>query len=283
MKIFIAGIGGFLGSRLAAHCRSDGHAVSGSSHRSLEPMPGICVSQLSLAGGIPLEALANHDLVIHCTYVRKATVSENVESAKRLHQAAGDAGVPWQIFLSSYSARPNATTDYGRIKYELECFFLDRGDTIIRPGLVVGEGGLFAHYVRQMRRFPVVPLLDGGESRLPVIAINDFLCAMGLAIDDRIKGAVNLFDPELMTMRRLAELIAHASRRRFIPVNIPDAWAEWMLVACRRLGLSLPVDLDNIRALKQNQSIIHESDLPQLLEIPLSTEAAIQAVVPKIQ
>jgi len=232
---------------------------------------------------MPPEALTNHDLLIHCTYVRKATVSENVESARRLHQAAADAGVPWQLFLSSYSARPNATTDYGRLKYELECFFLDRGDTIVRPGIVVGEGGLFAHYVRQMRRFPVIPLLDGGEGRLPVIAITDFLCATGLAIDDRMQGAVNLFDPQLIKMRRLAELIARASKRPFLPVSIPGAWAEWTLVQCGRLGLSLPVDVDNIRALKQNQSVIHESDLPKLLRSPISTEAAIEAVVPRIK
>jgi hypothetical protein len=98
-----------------------------------------------------------------------------------------------------------------------------------------------------------------------------------------MKGAVNLFDPELIKMRRLAELIARASKRPFLPVSIPGAWAEWALVQCGRLGLSLPVDVDNIRALKQNQSVIHESDLPRLLRIPMSTEAAIEAVVPRIK
>ncbi len=99
----------------------------------------------------------------------------NVAGTTRWLEEAQAAGVPLQIFLSSLSAAPAALADYGRAKYALEERFTAAGGVVFRLGVVVGPGGMFGRMVESARRFPVVPLLDGGRQRLYPLGIG-FLC-----------------------------------------------------------------------------------------------------------
>jgi len=77
-------------------------------------------------------------------------------------------------------------------------------------------------------------------------------------------GEFNLFDPSLVTMRTLAKTVNAEARHRALYVSIPAAVAEVFLSIFERVGIRLPVDRGNLRALKANRRPIHRSDLERL-------------------
>jgi NADH dehydrogenase len=284
VKLFLTGVGGFLGSHLAAHWAASGHEVYGAS-RSGAIVPELRhvtrrVVPFTLGEAIQPEDLAGVDVVVHLAYDRKAGFDVNVEGTKLVYAAARAAGVPRQIFVSSYSARPESIAEYGRLKRQLETYFLERGETIVRPGLVVGNGGLFFRNMRKILRSPVMPLLDGGRDLLPVVAVDDFAAAMTTLLESRA-GAYNLFNPELVTMRQFMETINRAGGHRALYFNIPVSWASGLLSLSEKLRIKLPIDSDNLRALKQNQECIHKSDLQTLVPAYRSLKEMIAAVIPR--
>ena len=280
MKLFLTGVGGFLGSHLAAHWAAAGHEVSGAS-RSGAIVPGLRkVVPFILGQPINPQDLAGVDVVVHLAYDRQAGFDVNVEGTRLVYAAARAAAVPRQIFVSSYSARPESIAEYGRLKRQLETYFLDRGETIVRPGLVIGNGGLFFRNMRKILTTPVMPLLDGGLDLLPVVAVEDLTTAM-TAVLARPMGAYNLFNPELVTMRRLIETINRAGRHRALYFNIPVSWATGLLSLSEKLRIKLPFDSDNLRAMRQNQECIHKSDLETLVPAYRSFEEMIAAAIPR--
>ena len=280
MKLFLTGVGGFLGSHLAAHWAASGHEVYGAS-RSGALVPGLRrVLPFTLGQPLSPQDLEGMEIAVHLAYDRKAGVDVNLEGTKLVYAAAIAGGVPRQIFVSSYSARPESIALYGRLKYQLETYFLDAGETIVRPGLVVGNGGLFFRNMRKILTSPFMPLLDGGRDLLPVVAVEDLASAMTTLLEGR-DGAYNLFNPELVTMRRFIETINRAGRHKTLYVNMPVSWATGLLSLSGKLRIKLPIDSDNLRALRQNQECIYKSHLEALVPAYRSFDEMIAAVIPR--
>jgi NADH dehydrogenase len=281
MRVFLTGITGFLGSSLAHHWRQRGHAVAGASRRAAETTGGSIRHTL----GSPLDpsVLAGADVVVHCAYDRAAGFSTNHDGTILVYEAARKAGAGRQIFLSSYSARSDAASEYGKLKYALERFFLDRSQSIVRPGLVIGNGGLFGRNMRKILSSPILPLLDGGTDELPLIGIRDFATAMTTILEGGLTGEFNLFDPRLVTMRTLVRTVNTEARHRALYVPVPAAVAEAFLSLFERVGMRLPVDRGNLRALKANQRPIHQSDLERLAPGYSTSMAVIREAVAAYQ
>jgi NADH dehydrogenase len=266
LRIFITGVNGYLGSGLARYWLTAGHAVCGSVRDVLKAPPGLArVEVIPLGGAISESALCDCQTVIHCAHDFSAGAADtNLDGTQMLFRAARNAGVSRQIFLSSYSARPDAATSYGRIKYNLECFFLECGATVIRPGVVLGDGGLFGKSLRRLLKTRIVPLVDGGRDLLPVIGIRDFLAAMTIIAESSAARAYNLFYAELVPLLTLAKSIHRLAGRRGIYVDIPLAWAHAALRLASALKVRFPVGEANLRALEANRVAIHQSSLPEL-------------------
>jgi NADH dehydrogenase len=279
--VFITGASGFIGSHLARHWSSLGYTVYGSARRWPDPPAGPPLHRrvtFGLGGDILPEDLAGAEVMVHLAYDRNAGIEFNVAGVKRVFAAAAAAGVSRQVFVSSYSARPDALSEYGKLKYQLETFFLERGHTIVRPGLVIGNGGLFGRNMEQILHSPLMPLLDSGKDLLPVVAVEDLLSAI-TALLHRDPGAYNLFNKGLIPMRQFVEAINRAAHHRAVYFNIPLDWAIAGLSCASKLRIRLPVDLDNLRALKQNQRCIHASDLEDLVPHCRSFQGMIEAAV----
>lgn len=274
MRIFLTGIGGFLGSHLAAHWVRSGHEVSGASS-SGAALDGVRrVTPFSLGRPVDTGELAGIDVVIHLAYDRAAGLEANDKGTRLVAMAAESAGVARQIFVSSYSARPDALSEYGRLKFGLETYFGERGGMVVRPGLVVGNGGLFQRNMRKILTAPVLPLLNGGRDLMPVVAVEDCAAAMTVLLDGRA-GAFNLFNPEMVSMRRFVETINRMAGHRAFYLPVPGNLAARLLTVAARLGIKLPVDADNLKAMQQNQAQIHYSDLTTLIESYSSFEEMI--------
>ena len=281
MRVFISGITGFLGSQLAECFLRLGHAVAGSARDAQKAgnfawLKGSEVVSFSLGEQPTASMFEGCDTFVHCAHeFGRGSLALNAAASQSLYHAAQQAGVQHQIYMSSYSARPDSLSEYGRTKYLVEQHFLERGETVVRPGLVVGNGGMFLQSARATLRTPLIPLLNGGRNLVPIIGVSDFVLAVETIAERRLRGAYNLFNPDQMTMRELLDTVKQCAGHRALYLPINSSAAVLALRVLRKLGLRLPVDEGNVRAVDQNQGVIHLTDLPELLPEILSNREAI--------
>jgi NADH dehydrogenase len=272
VRIFITGIRGYLGSHLATYLAARDHLVSG--------------SQASLRLNEPFDeaVFAGIDVLLHCAHdFAEGAATKNIAGAGSWLDAGARQGVRQQIYLSSYSARADAVSEYGRTKYALERLFLDAGQTVLRPGLVIGSGGLYARQRAALLRTPIVPLIGGGRQPVASIGIDHFTAAAAAIVEAGKSGAFNLFYEPQATAREFARAVKASQKQRSVFIPIPASVALGLARAAQLLRLPLPVQPDQIRALAANSSAPWRSDLPALLpdrasEFTLEHALALQSV-----
>ncbi len=287
MKVFITAVNGFLGGHLSSRLMQDGHIVSGSV-RDLNRGPSLQNDNLeltrhSLEDIMDPVRLLGRDVIIHCAHDFTGDVEDsfriNIEGTKSVFNAAKNAGVGHQIFISSYSSHPKATSTYGKVKYQLEQFFLEQGQTIVRPGLVVGDGGLFLRYIKKIIQTPVMPMLDGGSDPLALIPLDDFNSGMLEIIGRKSRGQFNLFIPKPITMREFIELINRIAHHKCFYINIPLNVALALTSVLVKLKIPLPFKIENIKGLKNNNACTYDSHLNLLVKESTRLEIAIEKVL----
>lgn len=267
MRLLILGAAGFIGSHLARHAVALGHEVIALCRSGqMRGFSGLTL-KWELGEPVPAAALDQVDCAIHLAH------DFGGEIGARMTQRATPAcvaqlravGVARQMFFSSYSAGIHAASIYGRTKFAIEQALAAQGDVVIvRPGLVLGNGGLYGRIVRVARRFPVVPLPDGGRGLVPVITV-EHLCRETLVLAE---GAVaqreaNLFYPRLRSLRQLVlDAAAEAGRHPWVlPVPSVPIIAGLRLAAF--LHLPMPVSADNLQGFLANQQAQHVSTLEE--------------------
>lgn len=254
MKLFITGIHGFLGRAMAEHFRRRGHTVTGSARNSSEG-----VAALRIGEPFDPAAFRGSDVVIHAAHDFTAGAKEkNIRGTRAWFEAAAGAR---QVFFSSYSAGPDAS-EYGATKYAIEKMFLDAGQAVVRPGLVIGEGGLFAKQRAALQKTPIVPLIAGGAAPVALIGIGHLLDALAIVVEQERSGAFNLFYETQPTAR---EFVTAVKGGRGWVLPVPAALALGAAHVVAALRLPLPFNPGQIRALTANASSPWRSDLGVLL------------------
>ncbi len=286
MRIYITGVSGFVGRHLARTFLDAGHTVLGSgsalSSRPRAPQRLARFDVLTLGSDAVPGAFANTDVIIHGAFhAAPETESLNVDGTLRWATSATRDHVGQQFFLSSHSAAATAPSAYGRQKHRLETTFLKRGHRVVRPGLVIGNGGLFRRMMDLVSRLPIVPLIDGGRARTPVTAPDDLAHAVARLFDDvKTPSSVNLFSRNRVPLVDLLRSLRQALGRRVPLVPIPSALLLPPLWLARQLGITVPVDEENVHGYRAIGAHAHSSDYPAILdqETPLTTmvEAAVR-------
>ena len=269
MRVFVTGAAGFIGSSIVRHLHATGHTVSGSSHaiERLKGLGDLLEHGVELNFSIPTkpETFAGADAVVHCAYDnRPDKIRENIDGVTAMAAAAKKAGVGYQLFLSSHSARPDAPTRYGQLKFRLERYFLDSKHAVVRPGLVVGAGGLFLNQMRSVERMLVAVLPSPDAVPVYYIGIRDLVECIRIMLEQRMTGAYNLFHDPPASLREFFRDI------KKIPV-LP--FPACLLIRTIRLAGSLfgelPEGIARIETMRQNMlEPIHESDLARFINTP---------------
>ena len=269
MTIFITGIHGFIGSHLAAHLAAGGHEIHGSvSSASLLAARPAWVrkySLIKLGESFEEEVFGGIEVLVHCAHdLSSGAYDANYAGGISISEAARRMGVSRQIYVSSYSARAHAQSSYGRTKYRLESYFLGNGHTAVRPGLVIGGGGLFLKMCEMIKKYPVLPMLDRGRAAMPVIGIEDLTRALEAVMNRSEGGSYNLFyDPPgslkdlLLAMRDALE-----AGTRFIP--LPSGFVLALAAPFAWLSIPLPAAVENIKGYRANRDHPARSDLSGL-------------------
>ncbi|MDB5988724.1 MAG: NADH-binding protein [Herbaspirillum sp.] len=266
MRILIIGGAGFIGANLARYAFEQGHEVitlcrSG----AVENFNGGITLKWAFGAPIPAIALEDVDCAFHLAHDfsgaagAQLTLNETLKCVTQLREA----GVGRQIFFSSYSAGDHATSLYGQTKLAIEQSLAGATDiVIVRPGLVLGTGGIYGRICKWARRLPLIPLPDGGYGLVPVITIEK-LCRETLTLAanyERVPQA-NLFEKQLFSLRQLVlNAAAEVGHRPWI-IFVPASLIVLGLRTAKLLNIPIPVNEDSLTGFLANQAAQHVSTL----------------------
>ena len=270
MRILILGSTGFIGAHLvgaavARHMDVVTLSRQGPSSRVAEGQAGVQGYPWALGQAVPQAACTGVDCAIHLAHDFDGPhgAQLTLESTAAIAAQLQVAGVPRQLFFSSYSSGEHASSIYGRTKFAIEKAIEHiPGVVIVRPGLVLGNGGLYGRICKWARVLPIVPLPDGGRGSVPVIDIEK-LCdlSLNLALNSVEPKEANFFEVELKSLRQLVlDAAAQCQRTPWI-LPIPARWLTAVLLLAAKLHIRLPVNADNLAGFMSNQSATHTSTL----------------------
>ena len=275
MRVFITGINGFIGSALAKSLLQRGHEVVGSvstkekladaSHHSSQ-----CFV-IALNQDFDPKIFRGVDTIVHCAYdLRKGMGATNKEGTEKIARAAMNEGVKRQLYIGSYSAHEKATSEYGLTKLELEKFFLSLGQTVVKPGLVIGHGGIFLKMSRFVQNYPLVPLIDGGKGKVPIVGIRDLTASLVQLIEDPRPGCFRLYNDEQATFKEVMAHVKKAGGFKTVMIPVPYHFVYAGLWLSDKLRLPIQLDIGNLKGFRANQLVGDRSDLRQFVPQPMS-------------
>ena len=282
MRILITGVLGFIGQHLARSLSNSGHTVAGTFHTPRQAAQH--ASYLTALYNMSLEEpqfgidFSQFDVIIHLACDQRSGRSDtNYKGTVRLAEAAAGNGITRQVFVSSYSARADAISEYGRTKYRLERYFRDGGYEIFRPGLVLGNGGTAARIVRAVKISPILPLPSGGWGEIPFISIAALCDAIRQILERPRDREHNLFSRHFTTLDQLVRTIRKVVCKGsgVVVVPIPAPLMLLGLQFAEILRLPTPLNADNLKGFLRNQRRLHESALE---ELGVKSETLLEAV-----
>lgn len=171
MNILLLGGSGFIGQRVQALLRQNGHQISAPSHHQLDLM--------NLDEARARELLANQERVINTVGVmsRHADVLETIHhhAPAKLAAWAQDMGVTHWVQLSALGADAAQTVAFVGSKGRGDAALCASGlhTSIARPSVVYGRGGESCELFIKLARLPVLMLPGGGRFDLQPVHVND--------------------------------------------------------------------------------------------------------------
>ncbi|MEK7598930.1 MAG: NAD-dependent epimerase/dehydratase family protein [Patescibacteria group bacterium] len=252
--IIITGSSGFIGSRLVGHFLKLGFNVRTFQRAKCDynnPMASCFHFELSEVKDMGFQGA---DYLVHSAYQpvigRNRAADVNLEGAKKIISLCRKYGVK-MVFLSTLSAHSEAESNYGRQKLLMESLFDPRQDLILKPGLVLGEGGgLFGRIASVLKTKKIIPLVGGGKQRVQTIELDDLCRIIELGIKKNICGSFMVATPDAITLKELYLNIAKKAGSKPLFIPVPTILAYFILRFAEISGIRLPITSENVLGLK---------------------------------
>lgn len=159
MKIAVTGATGYIGNALLDTIKNSGFTPIALSRKKITSfcdwLPYDLNQQVVI---LPEDISCVVHLAMNFNLELEIDQKNELESAVRIVRATEKIGAKF-IYLSSQTAVQNASTAYGKTKWEIEQIVIASGGEVIRPGLVYGgkRSGLFSQLVDIVSKYPLIP------------------------------------------------------------------------------------------------------------------------------
>lgn len=264
--VLVTGGAGFVGTRV---CRALA-ATPGYGFRALD-FPGPRLDALADAGGTCSadllepgrleEALAGCDAVLHLVVAHEHASREmhervTIGGARRVVEAAGNAGVRRLLFMSSIKAARDYSGLYGTSKKRAEAIVRTSGLdwTIFRPGLLYGPGELrLSAIARTLRKWwPVFPLPGKGDYPIYPLRTADLAGAIVAALGNpaAVGRVYELGSDRAVPLIDLVRMIAERIGKRKPVLRLPFPLCRWIGWALERTSRQPVLFVEQIRAME---------------------------------
>ena len=229
---------------------SSGVKIRAMVHRSLVNVPGCEVRPGDLNNpGLMARALTGVHTVVHLAALTKSKrISDyfhtNVTGTKNLIDACVEQGVKKILYISSRTASLDGG-GYASSKLKAEEHVKKSGLQwiIMRPSEVYGQGAenSINQLIRWIQRYPCIPVIGEGKSRLSPVHIDDVVSAMLLSVFDEKLGneTIVLAGPEELTYDELVDRIAAYIGVSRFKIHIPAGLVKLAMVGFSKLGINI--------------------------------------------
>ena len=264
-RLLITGASGYIGKRLCAMARAEGHQVVALGRAT--PGEGLTFFSWSLGEPVPGAALAGADALIHLAHSWATDAKGgdlNQAASESLAREALAAGVPRFVFASTNSARPGALNAYGRAKYAIEgrlAALPGVGDRLVSARIALVYGGPPSGQYAMMRKItaltPVLPMLGLDRQVQPIHL--DEVChgLLTLALRRELTDPFYVIGGEPISFARWLKILRKVQTGGgLVLIPLP---LKLMLLACdifpflpkeRVLGLAAAEPMDSRESLK---------------------------------
>jgi len=272
--VVVTGASGLLGRPLVAYLARRGWAVRALVRDAAafrDPPPGVTVARCDLPEVLDESALPGAEALVHLAWATRETRlgrarRVNEEGTHRVLEASRRAGIPRFVFVSTVAAHPDAPNYYARSKYALEGLCDPARDLIVRPGQILArEGqGLFQQMRDSIRRTHVAPVFGGGVQPLQTVHVDDLCEAMARALERGLTGALNVAEPDPVTLGEFLRMLAGRLGVRCVLVRLPFGPMLAVLRVIEALGLPFPLRAESLLAVKGLRRVAVAEDLRRL-------------------
>lgn len=238
--ILITGASGFLGRQLVARMSGDElfrnqircfirrkEQEKYFGHYNIEVVRGDIRNENDIS-----KALEGVDTVIHLAALIKTPNDSdyyevNLEGTKKLVKKSIEQKVKRMIFVSSFQAREEFDTAYGRSKRFAEDFIRRSGIewVILRPLMFYGktDNKDLMHLVGFIRKYPIIPIFGNGKYKLQPIHVDDIVEAILRSIKQKnIRNVTfEIGGGSVVTMNGFVDLVCKFLNIRRIKLHLP--------------------------------------------------------------
>jgi len=199
-RILVVGGRGFIGRHVAVALKEAGQRVEAPSHEDFD------IAREEAAD--LAQKLAGVEVVVNCAGLARDARLDNIEAVnlegpKRLAEACKQAGVRRLVHLSTLGAGAADPTRLQRAKGEAETALSAVGDlevTIVRPSLIMGQGGAIGDFFSALAALPICPRLGPGTWTVQPLHVSELaLLVAKLTTAGANAGTVDAVGPSPMT------------------------------------------------------------------------------------
>jgi nucleoside-diphosphate-sugar epimerase len=257
ITVAITGANGFVGTALCQHFVKTGKNVVALVREPKEHKntPDLQFRAYDLTKPVGPDTLEGVDYLIHAAFVKQTAgsgnaISINVDGTKRLLAAATNSKVKKIVFISSMSAHNSAESAYGLQKLQIEQLIDVRKDAIVRPGLIIGNGGIVKDMCGIMRQKHIVPIIKKGRQPLQIVYLSDLVKSIDIIISNNHSGKFTVATTKVYTYMEFYKALRKQLNTWVLFIPIPLNLLIFLLNLISWLGLKTGINKDNALGLK---------------------------------